>query len=190
MRHGQTDWNREGLVQGRTDIALNDTGRQQAREAAEQFVELGDTWDVIVSSTLRRAAETAQIVATVLGVPYEGSRDRLVEQDYGEAEGSLVSELPLKWPDRQFPGGEPDAAVGRRGLRALDELIDEFPKQRVLAVSHGALIRRLISFAVDESYDRIPRIPNVSMSRLRRATGAWEVVTVGGTPLEQVLSRA
>lgn len=190
MRHGQTDWNREGLVQGRTDIALNDTGRQQAREAAAQFDELGDTWDVIVSSTLQRAVETAQIVATVLGVPYAGGREMLVEQNYGDAEGSLVSELPVKWPGRQFPGGEPDADVGRRGIRALDELIDEFPDQRVLAVSHGALIRRLISFAVDEAYERIPRIPNVSLSTMRRLTGAWEVVTVGGTPLEQALSRA
>lgn len=188
MRHGQTAWNLQGLVQGHTDIPLNDTGRQQAHEAAAQFAEIGDEWDLIVSSPLQRARQTAQIVAEVLNISYEGDRASLIEQNYGDAEGSLVSELPVRWPGRSFTNGEPDTELGARGLRALDALVAEFPDSRVLAVGHGAFIRRIIATIAEEDYDRVPRIPNVSVSTLSRTHDAWEVLTVGGTPREQAIT--
>ena len=188
MRHGQTAWNLQGLVQGRTDIPLNNTGRQQAHDAAEQFKEIGHEWDLVVSSTLRRAEETARIVSEVLNIPYGGKRSGLVEQNYGDAEGALVNELHETWPDRNFPNGEPDDAVGSRGLRALDELLDDYPENRILAVSHGGLIRRLIATTIGEAYEHVPRIPNVSVSTLRRDPESWAVVTVAGTPIERAIS--
>ena len=187
MRHGQTDWNLAGRVQGHTDIPLNNTGQQQASDAARQFTDIGLSWDLVVSSSLGRAKQTAQIVAEITKVPFMGERESLIEQNYGDAEGSLVEDLPVRWPERNFPHAEADADVGRRGLQAIDDLITEFDGSRVLAVSHGALIRRIISVILDETYENVPRIPNVSVSQLRRTSAGWQVLTVGGTPLEQAI---
>ncbi|MET0318796.1 MAG: histidine phosphatase family protein, partial [Rhodococcus fascians] len=66
VRHGETDWNLHGRLQGSSDIPLNDTGRAQAREAV---YELSDhSWDLLVSSPLSRAAETADIIGSHLGI--------------------------------------------------------------------------------------------------------------------------
>ena len=100
IRHGQTDWNLDGLMQGRTDIPLNDTGREQALVAASALS--GERWDAVVSSPLVRARETAELIATALGVPLGGSYDELVEQDFGAAEGTPVSELDVRWPDARL----------------------------------------------------------------------------------------
>ena len=107
IRHGQTDWNLAERMQGRTDIPLNETGREQARVAASALAD--EPWDVVVSSPLGRARETAEIIATALGVPLGTGYDELIEQDFGVAEGTLVAELATRWPDRDFADKEPDA---------------------------------------------------------------------------------
>ena len=71
VRHGETDWNRQRRIQGLTDIPLNDTGRAQA-EAAAALIERSE-WDLVVSSTLGRARETAAILARGLGLPVAGA---------------------------------------------------------------------------------------------------------------------
>ena len=80
IRHGQTDWNAQRRLQGRTDIPLNDTGRAQA-EAAATRIDRAE-WDLVVSSSLGRARETAAILATRLDLPVAGAYDVLVEQDF------------------------------------------------------------------------------------------------------------
>src|SRR4029453_2522660 len=120
IRHGQTDWNLDGLMQGRTDIPLNDTGREQALVAASAVS--GERWDAVVSSPLVRARETAELIATTLGVPLGGEYDELIEQDFGAAEGTPVSELDVRWPERDFAGKEPDEEVGARGLRGIERI--------------------------------------------------------------------
>ncbi len=187
MRHGQTDWNLHGLLQGRTDIPLNDTGRAQAQAAAERFRDAGTNWDLIVSSPLQRAEETATIVAELLGIPFGGTRPGLVEQHFGEAEGLPAIEIPKRWPDRNFPGGELDTEVGERGLLELQRLADDYPEIRVLAVGHGALIHRVLSHASGEAYDRLPRIDNTSLSTLRRVHPAWEVLTISDMPFAEAI---
>ena len=79
IRHGQTDWNRDDQLQGSSDIPLNAEGREQAHEAAGILADGG--WEVVVSSPLRRARETATIIAHDLGLELGPSYPALVERD-------------------------------------------------------------------------------------------------------------
>jgi uncharacterized phosphatase len=185
IRHGQTDWNLRGLMQGRTDIPLNDTGRAQA-EAASALI-AGAEWDLVVSSTLGRARETAAILARRLGLPVAGAYDDLVEQDFGAAEGTLVSEIDVRWPGRAFEGKEPESEVGPRGVRALERIAVEHAGARVLAVAHGTLIRHVLGELSGHDARSYPKLDNLAVSQVERADAAWRVLTVGGTPFADVL---
>jgi uncharacterized phosphatase len=185
IRHGQTDWNQALRMQGRTDIPLNDMGREQARLAASALA--AEPWDVVVSSPLTRARETAELIATTLGVPLGGSYDELLEQDFGVAEGTPVSELHERWPDRDWPGKEPDDEVGRRGVRGLERIALDHPDLRVLAVAHGTLIRHTLAEISGHDARRYPKLENASSSYVDRADAAWRVRTVGGVAFADVL---
>lgn len=190
IRHGQTDWNLHERVQGRTDIPLNATGREQARSAATRIAEEGHAWDLVLSSPLERARETAEIIAETLGVPLGDVVDDLTEQDFGDAEGLSVAELYARWPDRGFPGAETDQALGERGLRALTGIAESRAEaRRVLAVSHGSLIRGTIATTTGHHYRRVPRLGNTSLSLLERRP-EWRVLTVGGVPLAEAITAA
>ncbi len=188
VRHGQTEWNRIGRVQGVTDIPLNDTGRQQALETAHSLAEEERKWSLITSSPLSRARETAQIIADhleeTLGDPVEALR----EQNYGVAEGVSIDEFNARWPNREFEGGESSEQLADRALRVLDHLDQAEPNGHVLAVSHGALIRRLISVVADVDYHDIPAIENSALTILEKdQDGQWQVVLINNEPVERVL---
>jgi uncharacterized phosphatase len=185
IRHGQTDWNLRGLMQGRTDIPLNSTGRGQAGTAAERIDRR--EWDLVVSSTLGRARETAAILAARLDLPVAGAYDDLVEQDFGAAEGTLVSEVPLRWPDRAFEGKEPDDEVGPRGVRGLERIAAEHAGARVLAVAHGTLIRHVLGELSGHDARSYPKLDNLAVSQVERADATWRVLTVAAVPFGDVL---
>lgn len=158
VRHGQTDWNRDGLIQGATDIALNETGRVQARDAARalQAQLTGERPIVVVSSDLSRARETAQIIADVFAVDAPRAYPLLRERSYGEGEGVSVDEIRRRygsWDNADIPGAEPWPAVRRRAIRALRTIVRDVRHvtapvdTSIIAVSHGALIRELIRHA-------------------------------------------
>lgn len=90
LRHGQTDWNLKGRLQGRTDIPLNRTGIVGARQAADMMS--GRRFARILSSPLKRAMQTAQIVADAQGITAR-SDPRLIERDFGRLEGMLHSDI-------------------------------------------------------------------------------------------------
>lgn len=183
MRHGQTDWNLEGRVQGHTNIPLNDTGRAQAREAAEQLAEQGHSWSLITSSPLDRARETAEIIASRLAHPLSDPIESLIEQRYGEAEGVSVTEFEARWPNREFKFGETSEQVAERGLQTLEKLWNMRTEHPVLAVTHGAFIRRLIATISNIQYAEAPRIINATVTTFERTIeGAWIITTVNSEP--------
>jgi probable phosphoglycerate mutase len=184
IRHGQTDWNRAVRMQGRTDIPLNDEGRAQAREVVAELAE--SDWDVVVSSPLGRARETAAIIADGLGLELGPTYDGLTEQDFGDAEGMLVADVHDRWPNRDIPGAESDEAVAERGVAALEQIASDYPGQNVLAVAHGTLIRRTLSLISGHEAHDYPRLANVSSSQVCLDDGTWAVLTVGGAPFDEV----
>jgi probable phosphoglycerate mutase len=146
VRHGRTQVNAQGQLQGRLDVALDDVGRQQAARVAAVLGPL----DSVVTSPLRRARETAAALAPVAHVD-----GRWAELDYGELDGRPLSEVPAEllsaWrADLWFrpPGGETLAELAERVIAALTGLADEASSRDVVVVSHVSPIKAAVAWAL------------------------------------------
>jgi len=151
VRHGKTEWNESGRYQGASDIPLNEQGLQQA-EALRQRLE-AERIDVVYSSDLRRAAQTAEVImAGRSAVPL--LCEELREMDFGEFEGLTFGEIRDRYPhidwwsaqdsDLQLPGGESVMQLVERLDRFAGRLSQHADGDTVLVVAHGGTIRGLI----------------------------------------------
>jgi len=141
VRHGETDWNADGRLQGHTDRPLSDFGRRQAQQLAAELE--GEELEAIYSSDLARARETAEIVAERVGLPVALDPD-LREKDWGNWEGLTSVER-----DRVEFVGESTEAHQQRMLRALQRISEHHPGDgRVLVVTHGGSMRRVQTAAL------------------------------------------
>jgi probable phosphoglycerate mutase len=172
VRHGQTDWNVAGRIQGSSDVPLNDTGRAQARDAGRRLAASGIPWELVVSSPLARAAETADLIAEQLGLPRAAHRPEWREQDYGIGEGMIAEELWAAWPQWDQPGKEHDDDVIARGLGAIEQLRAEFGTRHVVVVAHGNIIRYPLNRILGRT---LPDLPNAAVAMLDHDGGAWRV---------------
>ncbi|MEQ4564585.1 histidine phosphatase family protein [Paenarthrobacter sp. CAP02] len=177
VRHGQTDWNAERRLQGSTDIPLNDVGRGQARDAVAALSDR--QWDVVVSSPLGRAAETAEIIAEGLGLTVSRHVPDLIERSFGPAEGLQAGpELEALRIPGGFRGGESDDDAATRGLAALESLASEFAGKRVLVVAHGTLIRLTLNRAIGRTLDSVHNaVLNLAHHHV---TDGWELEYFNG----------
>ncbi len=176
LRHGQTDWNIDFRLQGTTDIPLNETGVAQARSVAEHF--LGTKWDAVVSSPLSRARDTAALVSEIAGLPAVTVEPLLLERAFGIGEGLTYDEWREKFRDLSvIPGGESLVELADRCWRLLEALLEQYRGQRVLTVSHGALIRKLIELVSDNTLPREgERFGNASLSVIKHtAHDGWQI---------------
>jgi uncharacterized phosphatase len=146
VRHGETEWNRQRRIQGLTDIPLNDTGREQARVTGMLLTRRPITR--VVASPLLRAKETAEIIATQLGLGEPELRGAFVERDYGAAEGLDFHEIDVRYPPGvEVPGREEREDVAARVIPALQSLAVEYPGEAIAVVSHGGAIRAALMTA-------------------------------------------
>jgi broad specificity phosphatase PhoE len=175
-RHGETDWNRESRFQGHADPALNDLGRQQAGELAEALA--GEELAAVYSSPLRRALETAQVIAARHGldaVPVGGLR----EVDVGSWQGLTRDEIEQRFPEQfhrwldygqGWDDGETYEEMGKRAIVALQELAARHDGNRIVAMTHGGPIRAALARAAGISHTearrRGPVIGNCFVARL------------------------
>jgi probable phosphoglycerate mutase len=163
-RHGRTHWNALGRFQGRTDVPLDEVGRDQARQLAEQ---LRGRVDAIVASDLLRASESGQIVAECLGVPLLAVDADLRERGYGIFEGLTRLECeqqhPELWSQRRGdrnlepPGGEPRAEVIARMQRGLAQAVSLMRGryQNGLIIGHGSSLRMFLEVLTGEYVESI-----------------------------------
>jgi probable phosphoglycerate mutase len=154
VRHGQSTWNANGLVQGQSPQAgsLTTRGRREAATAARQLDVQADGIDAVVSSDLDRAAATAAIIGGHLGVPVEVDQG-LREQRLGQLEGcglagrlggaGVAEMVAALWhdPDRRPPGGESVSEMYSRVCAALDRIATAHPGGQIVVVTHGGPIR-------------------------------------------------
>ena len=183
IRHGQTNWNRDELLQGASDIPLNERGRAQAVEAIAVLA--GVNWRVIVSSPLSRARETAEIIAIGLGIELGPSYNELVERNYGAAEGMTAETATERWPDKNYPGLESLDSVVARGRAALARVFADYGDTNVVIVCHGTLIRYTLAALAARRFEAIR---NGSVATFERAGDAWRVLTVNDEPVAALSS--
>jgi broad specificity phosphatase PhoE len=142
LRHGETDWNAQGLSQGNVDVPLNPNGLRQAHAAAALLRGRGIA--TIVASPLSRARVTAEIVATAVGVVVQ-TDDALREVRFGAQEGQPMQQWFDDWIAGRFTpaGAEPFAELRARAVGAINRLLLLPPP--LLVVGHGAFFRALRS---------------------------------------------
>ncbi|HEY6054466.1 MAG TPA: histidine phosphatase family protein [Gaiellaceae bacterium] len=177
VRHGETDWNRDRRWQGHADPPLNEAGRRQSERLAETL--LADPPAAVYSSDLRRARETAEIVARRLDLPVQ-TDPRLREVDVGEWSGLTLAEVERLYPEgmrrREAGGtgwerGETYEAMGERVVAALQEIAAAHDGGRVLVVTHGGAMGR-VWLACGLSLDDRPRVANCDVHRVEIENGA------------------
>jgi len=142
IRHGETDWNAQGKLQGKTDIPLNHTGKRQAEECGE-FLN-ADDYDILIHSPLIRAKQTAEIINEQLGLPMVEMRD-FAERSFGDAEGMTIEERNRKYPDHHYPNGETRTSFNERVMEGIAKVNQQYLNQRILLVAHGAVIGAILS---------------------------------------------
>jgi broad specificity phosphatase PhoE len=168
VRHGQTDWNLARRYQGQKDIPLNAEGLRQAQLLAGQLAR--EPFDVIYSSDLQRALQTAQVLHQGRDIPLLTDK-RLREICFGEWEGEVFSEMFAKFPDRfalsrsdpgvvMAPGGESVEQVAARTTLLADEISNLYPSGKVLIVTHGMALATLVCRAngvpLTDAYKMVP----------------------------------
>jgi broad specificity phosphatase PhoE len=172
LRHGETDWNAQGLSQGNTDIPLNAVGLLQARRAARTLVGMGIA--TIIASPLSRARVTAEIAAEALALPVAFDPD-LREVGFGEQEGQPMGDWYDDWIAGTYTpkGAEPFAVLLARAVAAINRAT-ALPAP-VLVVAHGALFRALrLAFGHEPNV----RTPNALPIRCEPPAGGGRVWTV------------
>ncbi len=181
-RHGETDWNRDNRFQGHADPPLNDLGRRQSAELAESL--LDDGIARVYTSPLRRAFETAEIVAGRLGLEPE-PLEALREIDVGSWSGLTREEVAERFPDdyalwlarapHGYEGGETYAELAARVLPAVHEVAARHPGETLLVVTHGGPSRVLQAHAAGIDYVEARRretvLANCGVSRFAVENG-------------------
>ncbi|WP_313892013.1 histidine phosphatase family protein [Psychrobacillus sp.] len=145
VRHGVTAWNKEGRAQGNTDVPLDEEGIQMAERVAERIET--EEWDVIYTSPLLRAKKTAEIIGEKQPTIDFYVDKRLGEIGGGIVEGTTEAERLAKWGAawREMElGYETDEAIKSRGLSFIEDVKQAHAGKRILVVSHGGFIGRLI----------------------------------------------
>lgn len=139
VRHGQTDWNKNGYLQGRSDVALNEEGIAQAKAAKEALQ--GIQIERIVCSPLLRTRKTAELINENWGLPIEED-ERLVERGFGELEGKhreVWEQIDFwNWDERGYQM-ESLPQLFERVYQFLDELNEEAKDHHILVVAHGGV---------------------------------------------------
>ena len=183
FRHGQTDWNINFLLQGVTDIPMNSTGIEQVKNAARALQR--SDWDLVLTSPLGRARETAEIIAEHLGFDDVFEQDLLIERSFGEAEGLAYEQWKTKYSNLdEIPGGESKSELTARSELLLETFASTHPGKRILAISHGALIRTVLSISSENQLPREgERLGNASLNVVSHRESSWTVTKYDLDPL-------
>ena len=184
-RHGETDWNKNGLLQGSSDFAkLNNVGKKQAKALGKALLSLNV--DIIYSSPLKRASETAEIINKILKKEIVFD-DALKERDWGDWEGrdAAVEFLRLEKMDIRTrfnfmpPNGESWKEFEIRLIKSVEKIVENNNDKRVLIVTHGGSIRALVPV--------IKKVPREQTLHLKFANTSISIFKLNKDDVEEEL---
>jgi broad specificity phosphatase PhoE len=192
IRHGETAWNATGRWQGHAPVPLSETGMAQSVSLGRYLARNGFRIDVIYSSDLKRAMQTAGAVGTALNLPVHADR-RLREVDVGDWQGLTREEAEAwdpdyyaafraDWHNVPTPDGESRQELRRRARAAFDDITARHPDQTVVLISHGGTIGMLL----DSLFGPIerPSLTNTSLTMVEQASpdAPWQLGRVAWSP--------
>ena len=147
IRHGQTDWNNQKLIQGRIDNPLNDTGKAQLKIVGKYLKETDNIWDIIITSPLTRAIESATIVKNELDFQDELIiNPNVIEREFGKAEGENICEdIYNKITNDDVEGLEKSYELQARAYNAILDIANKYQGKNILIVTHSHFIKGLFT---------------------------------------------
>ena len=171
IRHGETDWNSIGMLQGRKDIPLNEVGILHAKQCRQ--VLKSSQWDVVITSPLKRAKQTATIINEKLNVPVIEMVD-FVERDFGLAEGMTFDERNSKFPNRSYPKQEERISFHKRVIEGFNTINHRYVDNKILIVAHGGVINAILDeLSNGEIGSEKTDLLNGCMSNIFMQDGKW-----------------
>jgi broad specificity phosphatase PhoE len=192
VRHGESEWNAQNRLCGRSDVPLSEVGRRQATSVAERLK--ATPFEAFYSSPLLRAFETARLISESVGL--EPVRDpRLVELDYGQWEGMTLAKVIEGNPEAfgawdadpaqlAPPGGETGLEAQQRVVSFLDFAAAKHPQGHVLVAFHKTVCRLAICYALGiapSEYRRRLVLHNAALSIIQPRSDGWRLVTFNDT---------
>lgn len=187
VRHGETDWNVERRLQGHTDIDLNPHGLKQAKQLAKALKAIDLQFDVLYTSDLLRAANTAKAIEDVYQLNAIANAE-LRERHLGALQGLTLNEAPAREPElwkihlqrdlhHELNGGESIAQFASRIHRVLEKICSHHPGKTILLVSHGGALDMMYRLASNQPLEaeKAVSVPNASLNWIAHDGSAWKV---------------
>lgn len=143
IRHGQTDWNIQGRFQGREDIPLNEAGILQAEECGKALK--GEPFKAVITSPLKRASKTAQIIAEIVAVKQIIIENQIIERDFSKVSGMTPNEREAFYASGEKDDKEPWEKLSGRMISCLKRYGEQYHHNNIIMVSHGASINSVLS---------------------------------------------
>ncbi len=185
IRHGQTEWNLQGRIQGHLHGELSALGKRQAEALAARLATI--SFEALYSSDLHRAVRTAEPIARASGHAIHTDA-RLREKNYGDFEGLTMSEVRERYPDDftrmvgpdddyVIPGGESRRRKNARVIACIEELAARHAGRRVLVVTHGGVLSCLFQYVLGVTLGSPRRFPlyNAGMNTVYRNAKGWHL---------------
>ncbi len=175
VRHGQTEYNKKKIIQGQVDIPLNKTGMDQARKTARHFI--NEKIDLIISSPLRRAKKTAEIIAGEIKYQKEILIDNaFIERDFGCADEMPISLIIDKVHSGDVSGLEHSDILEKRLMDGLINVTENNINKNIIIVSHSHSIKAILKALDPGNYSYATNLTNCAITVLEYLNKSFKIV--------------
>lgn len=177
VRHGETDFNKNKIIQGRFDIPLNDLGKEQAKKTSKNFADIN--FDIIISSPLKRALETAHIIASQINYTDDIIiEEAFIERNFGEADGKNVDLYVDDIFKDNVKGLEKEEEIKQRIFSGIDRVCKTYENKNIMVVCHSHSIKAMLASVNPNEYNFKTFLTNCSITFLEKKENDFEIKKV------------
>lgn len=187
IRHGETDANKNYIVQGRMDNPLNQEGLNQAKQAGIFLKKNGYCFDLVLSSPLKRAFQTAKGILQAMEVSKPIIvHQHLIERNFGDYDGQKIDEEYVDLIKRGLiPNMETNEVLEKRAFETLRDIVEKYPDRTLLIVTHSHFIKAILVHLIKD-FEYQDYLNNCSIHHLKYDGTMFNVTTFNQNPLESV----